>query len=304
MTTITDYGFHPISDHFRDAVVDQVKQASGYGKHSPVADEWSFEWHEGFISAADCAQIVFSRWLKEGRITLAAAPTPATEPVRGSADGCVEHNPSPRSVTNRLTSLEETARRTQEVIGPRVEDWPSVSDQITDMQRQVTELTERVQDFCDVYRRANNSVVNRVDELTEAHRVLNEEQVPQIIKNFDNHDRHFDVIYRKLGLDASDKERVSAAEADAAINPTPDQPAADDAEDEAICEVCKRPVMWGSRHVPCGEYAMGLVSPRIDPDDMEQLRVVMETSLPPQDDDIVTARRILTALAGLNGGGK
>jgi hypothetical protein len=125
----------------------------------------------------------------------------------------------------------------------------------------------------------------------------------------------FEDEYPSIGPSGIDWE-VIGANIDAAVEATPDQPDADDADKwQAVGRFAEhryRKCDWEpwsnfAAQVVFKAQELGLIPPRIDPTDPEQLRVVADAitecnrevqSIPN------TAKRILTALAKMNGGGE
>jgi len=244
------------------------------------------------------------------KAALAAAPTPATEPVRGSADGAIEFKPQEgRRESNQVATLRQEVEDLRKHIHDGVE-WRvaesqkrvgiwrmETRDQFTDLQRQVTALTERV---------------NAIDR-------SHNESIPE------------DPTKLPCGCPRDGSLRTGTC-----TTTIPPQPAADDAEkweavarsfhaeymeyggsyDEGCTTICpwdqqdgrmQRSTIEGSKEAVAKAVELGLVSPRFDPDDMEQHAAVMDAmqsvnhALSREEMDALTTE-VLTALAGLNGG--
>lgn len=78
---VVDRGLSQLSGQFRDAIVDTVKQSKSYGDHTPFDTDESFDWHEGFITGADAAQITFDQWMTESHISASSDLTTANQRI-------------------------------------------------------------------------------------------------------------------------------------------------------------------------------------------------------------------------------
>ena len=223
---------------------------------------------------------------QEGNVVMGIAPTPATEPVRGSADGAIEFKPQEgRRESNQIAELQERVKQH--------DAW------FTANAEKITDLTQQVQVLSDWKARED-----------EERRQMNE-QLEEIVAQAEKRGK------ARLARQAGD---------------TQDQPAADDAGDEAKWEkVASSAIEVGFDQVKSGAFSwhdfqaqllphkvnqvkaavtkaveLSLV-PRIDPDDLKQVRVVAEIIARDYGaNDVMdcfgTSSDILTALAGLNGG--